>query len=103
MRNILRGTGLTIGSSAILFYAIAWLLGIGAVIHTILGTLVLSSLLFFSVTDSVIIVARYMASAVVCRAVARLELSGLRAATKRTCSKEARGQEGEVMLASYLK
>ncbi|KAI6779099.1 uncharacterized protein J7T54_007554 [Emericellopsis cladophorae] len=74
-----------------------------AVIHTILGTLVLSILLFFSVTDSVIIVARYMASAVVCRAVARLELSGLRAATKRTCSTEGgtgagrRGHAGFVL------
>lgn len=81
---------------SVVFPAIAWLLSIGAVIHTIVGTLVLSSLLFFSITDSIIIAARYMASAVVCRAMARLELSGMQAAAKRTPSSE--GHEGEVML-----
>ncbi|KAI9166436.1 hypothetical protein HJFPF1_02537 [Paramyrothecium foliicola] len=57
--------------------AISWQLGIGTLIHIIFDTLVLSSLLFFSVVDAVTIVSRYAASAIVCRAVVRIELGGM--------------------------
>lgn len=84
----------------VFFHALSWMVSVGAVIHIVIGTLTLSSLLFFSVTDAVIIVARYIGSAIACRMVIRLELSGLRAATQRV-SEEKR--EEEVMLPTNLK
>ncbi|KAH9992690.1 hypothetical protein F4779DRAFT_239335 [Xylariaceae sp. FL0662B] len=69
------------------FHAISWLLSIGTVANTAFGTLVLSSLLFFSVVDSLIIGVRYAASAIVCRAIVRLELSGMKEATQHASGK----------------
>lgn len=60
-----------------LFHATTWLLSIRTVMQTMFGTLILSSLLFFSVTDSVTVVARYAGSTIACRAVLRFELSGM--------------------------
>lgn len=64
---------------SIFFYILVWSISIGILIQVVLGTLVLSGLLFFSLADSLIIVARYIASAIICRAVVRLELSGMMA------------------------
>ncbi|ORY70502.1 uncharacterized protein BCR38DRAFT_504115 [Pseudomassariella vexata] len=80
-----------------LFEMITWLLGVGTVTHMVLGTLVLSSMLFFSVVDSVTIVARYMVSSIACRAVLRFELSGMREGTKYQGA-EGRQEEEEVEL-----
>ncbi|KAI1497759.1 hypothetical protein F5X99DRAFT_354422 [Biscogniauxia marginata] len=63
------------------FQLLSWALSVGIVAHVLWGTLVLSSLLFFSVTDSLTIVSRYIASALVCRAIVRLELSGMKGMT----------------------
>ncbi|KAI0150765.1 hypothetical protein GGR57DRAFT_182677 [Xylariaceae sp. FL1272] len=60
-----------------LFYALSWIISLGILIQVVLGTLVLSGLLFFSLVDSLSIVLRYMLSAIACRAVIRLELSGM--------------------------
>ncbi|KAH7133632.1 hypothetical protein EDB81DRAFT_804801 [Dactylonectria macrodidyma] len=60
-----------------LFPVLAWLLNLGILAHVVLGTLVMSSLLFFSVVDSVLIVARFTASAIACRTVVRFELAGI--------------------------
>jgi hypothetical protein len=59
------------------FLAMSWLLGIGTLAHVVFGTLIFSSLLFFSVIDAVTIVGRYAASALICRAIVRVELSGM--------------------------
>ncbi|KAK7430808.1 hypothetical protein QQZ08_002597 [Neonectria magnoliae] len=56
---------------------LSWFLNLGVLAHIVLGTLVLSSLLFFSVKDAVVIVARFAASAIVCRTVVRIELAGM--------------------------
>ncbi len=50
----------------------------GTVMHTVFGALIMSSLLFFSVVDSVTIVGRYAASTIACRTVLRFELAGIR-------------------------
>ncbi|KAI0427696.1 hypothetical protein F5Y09DRAFT_315434 [Xylaria sp. FL1042] len=62
------------------FYVLTWVISIGSVAQVAFGTLVLSGLLFFSLADCLIIVGRYTLSAVFCRAVVRLELSGMMAA-----------------------
>ncbi|RWA04472.1 hypothetical protein EKO27_g10631 [Xylaria grammica] len=62
------------------FYVLSWIISIGILAQVAFGTLVLSGLLFFSLADCLIIVGRYTLSAVVCRAVVRLELSGMMAA-----------------------
>ncbi|KAH7137270.1 hypothetical protein B0J13DRAFT_76183 [Dactylonectria estremocensis] len=61
----------------LLFPVLAWLLNLGILVHVVLGTLIMSSLLFFSVVDSVLIVARFTASAIACRTVVRFELAGI--------------------------
>ncbi|KAI0403801.1 hypothetical protein F4802DRAFT_279014 [Xylaria palmicola] len=68
------------GANAFWFYVLTWIISIGILAQVAFGTLVLSGLLFFSLADCLIIVGRYTLSAVVCRAVVRLELSGMRAA-----------------------
>ncbi|KAI3330388.1 hypothetical protein F4824DRAFT_479045 [Ustulina deusta] len=68
------------GGSTFWFYVLTWVISIGILAQVAFGTLVLSGLLFFSLADCLIIVARYTLSAVVCRAVVKLELSGMMAA-----------------------
>ncbi|KAI1747047.1 hypothetical protein F4782DRAFT_552592 [Xylaria castorea] len=68
------------GANSFWFYALTWIISIGILAQVAFGTLVLSGLLFFSLVDCLIIVGRYALSAVVCRAVVRLELSGMTAA-----------------------
>ncbi|KAI0460308.1 hypothetical protein F5B21DRAFT_511033 [Xylaria acuta] len=68
------------GTNTFWFYTLTWIISIGIVAQVAFGTLVLSGLLFFSLADCLVIVARYTLSAVVCRAVVRLELSGMTAA-----------------------
>ncbi|KUI60065.1 hypothetical protein VP1G_07292 [Cytospora mali] len=70
------------------FQVTTWMLSIGTVAHTVFGTLILSSLLFFSVADSVNIVARYAISTVACRTVLRFELAGMSEATKKQSHEE---------------
>lgn len=61
----------------VILFGFAEVLGI---IHSIMGTLVFSSLLFVSVVDAVYIFARYAASALVVKLVILAELSGLQSA-----------------------
>ncbi|KAI1276850.1 hypothetical protein F5Y07DRAFT_365275 [Xylaria sp. FL0933] len=67
-------------ANAFWFYILTWVISIGSLAQVAFGTLVLSGLLFFSLADCLIIVGRYTLSAVFCRAVVRLELSGMMAA-----------------------
>ncbi|KAH8165986.1 hypothetical protein CIB48_g2262 [Xylaria polymorpha] len=68
------------GANAFWFHALTWIISIGILAQVAFGTLVLSGLLFFSLADCLVILGRYTLSAVVCRAVVRLELSGMTAA-----------------------
>ncbi|KAI0551304.1 hypothetical protein F4679DRAFT_148177 [Xylaria curta] len=68
------------GANTFWFYTLTWIISIGILAQVAFGTLVLSGLLFFSLADCLIILGRYSLSAVVCRAVVRLELSGMTAA-----------------------
>ncbi|KJZ75836.1 hypothetical protein HIM_04660 [Hirsutella minnesotensis 3608] len=63
------------------FYGVCWFLSVCTVAHVVFGTLIFSSLLFFSVRDATKVVARYAGSAIICRAVVRFELAGLTEAT----------------------
>lgn len=58
-------------------YFLSWLLSFGSLVIMIFGTLVFSSLLFYSVSSAVRIVLRFVASATVVRIVVRMELRGM--------------------------
>lgn len=77
--------------STLLFIALAWFTNIAVLAHVIFGMLVISSLLIFSVTDAVVILARFAVSAIVWRVIAHLELSGI--AEQIQFSLEARAPE----------
>jgi hypothetical protein len=62
-------------NSYLVFLSLRWLLDIGILAHTILGTLLFSSLLFFSVADSIMVVGRFAASALACKTILSLEMS----------------------------
>ncbi|KAI8626549.1 hypothetical protein F5Y19DRAFT_446044 [Xylariaceae sp. FL1651] len=62
---------------SLLFYFLTWAISIGILLQVVFGTLVLSGLLFFSLADSLGIVGRYILSAIICRGIVRLELSGM--------------------------
>ncbi|KIW66519.1 hypothetical protein PV04_05847 [Phialophora macrospora] len=57
---------------------LSWFTSILTVLHIVYGTLVFSSILFISTSDAVTVVARYLSSTLVCRAIVMYELSGLR-------------------------
>jgi hypothetical protein len=61
-----------------LFLSISWFTSICTVFHIIYGTMVLSSSLFISTQDAVLVAVRYFASAICCRALLAYELAGLR-------------------------
>lgn len=50
-------------------------------LHIVFGTLVFSGILFISTQDATAVVARFFASALVCRLVMMYELAGIREAT----------------------
>ncbi|KAI3331721.1 hypothetical protein HD806DRAFT_478111 [Xylariaceae sp. AK1471] len=55
-----------------------WALTPSIIIHVLTGTLVLSSLTFIGPRDAVLVVARFMISVLVCRAVLMYEIAGIR-------------------------
>lgn len=61
----------------LLSVVVAWMASTGTILHIILGTLVFSSVLFISTQDATLVVAQYLASTLVCRAVLIYELRGL--------------------------
>ncbi|EJT73788.1 hypothetical protein GGTG_07644 [Gaeumannomyces tritici R3-111a-1] len=61
------------------FSLLSWAASAANVAITLYSTVVLSGLLFFSIRDSLTIVARYMVSVIVCRAVFALERIGAQA------------------------
>ncbi|KXJ97642.1 hypothetical protein Micbo1qcDRAFT_181927 [Microdochium bolleyi] len=60
-----------------------WALCIGAVVNLIFGSMISSSILFFSVKDVLVIATRYILSTLVCRGIGRLELLGARESRQR--------------------
>lgn len=60
------------------FLVVDWVLSVGTILHIIFGTLVFSSLIFLGVNDALVILARYMASALTRRIIVMYELAGLR-------------------------
>lgn len=65
-----------------LFIFISWFTSTGTVLHIIFGTVVFSSMLFISTQDALIVVGRYLASALICRIVLMFEVSGMRGVIK---------------------
>ncbi|KAI0470726.1 hypothetical protein GGR56DRAFT_143073 [Xylariaceae sp. FL0804] len=61
------------------YVALSWLLGTLSSVDFLFGTLLLSSLEFIGTADALGVIARYMASALVCRAVLMFEIVGMRA------------------------
>ncbi|KAJ5176532.1 uncharacterized protein N7482_002409 [Penicillium canariense] len=62
----------------IAFIFVSWLTSIATVVHLLYGTIAFSSLVFIGWIDSTQIIARFMASAIICRAVLMFELAGMR-------------------------
>lgn len=60
-----------------LFIFLTWVTSITTVSHIIYGTLIFSSILFISTSDAVQIVARFVASTVVCRVILVFEITGM--------------------------
>jgi hypothetical protein len=65
-----------------LFFVLTWFTSILSAAHIIFGTMVFSSALFISVKDTLIVMARLMASVIVCRIILTHELSILRGLVK---------------------
>ncbi|KAI1109843.1 hypothetical protein F5Y14DRAFT_388541 [Nemania sp. NC0429] len=83
------------------FHTLAWVISIGILVQVAFGTLVLSGLLFFSLADCLIIVARYALSAIVCRAVVKMELSGMMAAMIPAQAQEANVAQEQIVLTGW--
>jgi hypothetical protein len=59
---------------------LSWFTSSGTAIVVIYGTLVFSSFMFIATQNATIIVLRYLVSALICRAVLKSELDGMRRA-----------------------
>lgn len=68
-------------SEHVWFYGLTWFLKIITTGQILFGTLLLSSLLFFTVRDATLVIGRYAASAIICRAIVHFELAGLKEVT----------------------
>ncbi|EXJ57658.1 uncharacterized protein A1O5_12448 [Cladophialophora psammophila CBS 110553] len=73
-----QGADLEIKEETYLYIFLSWFTATGTVLHIVYGTLVFSSLIFISTSDATAVVARYLSSTLVCRAIVMYELSGLR-------------------------
>lgn len=74
-----RHTRLKLRRETYLFIVVSWLTSLGAIGNLILGTLTLSGLQYIAVKDAMIVIARYLASAIVCRVVLNIEVAEMRA------------------------
>jgi hypothetical protein len=66
------------GRETVVYIGLMQILTIATVVHIFLGTAIFSSYLFLAPSDAVPLIARHLASAWICRAVTRFELSGMR-------------------------
>lgn len=60
-----------------LYLSLSWLASFMTIVHVVLGTVVLSSALFISPFDAVVISSRFFVSAVGCRIFLMFELHGM--------------------------
>jgi len=65
------------------FFGVSWFTNVITVCHIVYGTLLFSSMLFISITDTLIIIGRLLASVTLCRIVLTYELASLRRVVKR--------------------
>ncbi|KAI0898150.1 hypothetical protein F4806DRAFT_461318 [Annulohypoxylon nitens] len=77
-----------------LFVFISWCSSISTVAHIFFGTIAFSSIIFIGYVDSIKIIFRFMASAVLCRAVLMFELAGMRNALVERCYEPIRHPRG---------
>ena len=87
--------GLRVESNWFLF--ISWFTSTGIVLHIILGTLVLGSTLFISALDADQVVAQFLASTLVCRAILTYELRGMRRVVKPAKEEEEQAERFELL------
>jgi hypothetical protein len=62
----------------LLFIFISWLVSTGIILHIVFGTLVLAGTLFITPQDALCVVARYLASTILCKTVLMYEIVGMR-------------------------
>ncbi|KIW24268.1 uncharacterized protein PV07_09995 [Cladophialophora immunda] len=86
-----QGADLEIKEETYLYIFLSWFTATGTVLHIVYGTLVFSSLIFISTSDATAVVARYLASTLVCRAIVMYELSGLREVLSSDRRKDSHG------------
>ncbi|KAE8418853.1 hypothetical protein BDV36DRAFT_294708 [Aspergillus pseudocaelatus] len=70
------------------FVCISWCTSTGTILHLIYGTLTFSSIVFISTQDALGVVARYLASTIICRVILMFEIHGMRTVMQ--------GEAGEV-------
>ncbi|KAL9023905.1 MAG: hypothetical protein Q9196_006892, partial [Gyalolechia fulgens] len=71
------------------------LAGFGAFLHLLFGTTVFSSLMFISVLDALRVIARYIASGLICRLIVKWELAAMRAVEQ----SEGQDESADILLA----
>ncbi|KAE8140110.1 hypothetical protein BDV38DRAFT_280575 [Aspergillus pseudotamarii] len=62
------------------FTCTSWCTSTGTILHLIYGTLTFSSIVFISTQDALGVVARYLASTIICRIILMFEIHGMRTA-----------------------
>ena len=72
------GLKVTIFQEGPIVVIVLWLLSTGVVFHVLYGTIVLSSLYFIGPSDALQVIARLMASVLICRVICMYEIAGLR-------------------------
>lgn len=60
------------------YQLLAWVLYVGASLHMVVGLVVLAGLLFISLQDAALVVARYVACTLICRVVVVVEIERIR-------------------------
>ncbi|GAP85642.1 hypothetical protein SAMD00023353_1300910 [Rosellinia necatrix] len=81
-----------------LFVSWSWALSTAAILHLLFGSSVLSGLLFIGPRDALLIIARYLISALSCRMLVAFELAGMRSMfTERVDLEQGMGHEMEMV------
>ncbi|KAB8273842.1 hypothetical protein BDV30DRAFT_238369 [Aspergillus minisclerotigenes] len=71
---------LTFKQQSYTFICTSWCTSTGTILHLIYGTLTFSSIVFISTQDALGVVARYLASTIICRVILMFEIHGMRMA-----------------------
>lgn len=87
----------TVHPESLSFFSISLITTIATACHIIYGTMVFSSILFVSINDSLSIVARLMASAIVCRIIVMYELLVLRESVEEAVDPTATAKSKHVL------